>query len=50
MVAAVHAEELAKLNRKLKSYEDDLNLVNKRFDKAQGKSELQYLLQPLHFC
>ena len=37
---AANAEELAELNRKLKSSEDDLSLVNKRFDKAQGKSEL----------
>ena len=36
---AANAKELAELNRKLKSSEDDLSLVNKRFDEAQGKSE-----------
>ena len=38
--AAANAEELAELNQKLKSSEDDLGLVNKRFDEVQGKSEL----------
>jgi hypothetical protein len=38
--AAANAEELAELNRKLKSSEDDLSLVNNRFNEAQGKSEL----------
>ena len=41
---ATNAEELAELNRKLKSSEDDLSLVNKRFDEAQGKSKLRYSL------
>jgi hypothetical protein len=31
---------LAELNRKLKSSEYDLGLVNQRFDEAQGKAEL----------
>jgi hypothetical protein len=38
--AAANAEELAELNWKLKSSEDDLGLLNKRFNEAQGKSEL----------
>ena len=37
---ATNAEELAELNRKLKSSEDDLSLVNMRFDEVQGKSKL----------
>jgi hypothetical protein len=42
--AAANVEELAELNRKLKSSEDDLDLLNKWFDEAQGKSELTRLL------
>jgi hypothetical protein len=41
---AANPEELAELNRKLKSSEDNLNLLNKRFNDAQGKSELTCLL------
>ena len=37
---ATNAEELAELNRKLKSSEDDLSLINNRFNEAQGKSEV----------
>ena len=35
--AAANSEELAELNRKLKSSEDDLDLLKKQFDEAQGK-------------
>ena len=42
--AAANAEELAELNRKLKSSDDELDLLNKWFDKALGKSELNCLL------
>ena len=38
--AAANAEELAELNRKLKSSKDDLSLVNNKFNEAHGKSEL----------
>jgi hypothetical protein len=38
--AAANFEELAELNRKLKSSEDDMSLINNRFNEAQGKSEL----------
>ena len=44
--AAANAEELAELNRKLKSSEDELDRLNKRFNEVQGKSELNCLLQP----
>ena len=39
-VATTNAEELAMGNRKLESSDDKLDLVNKRFDEVQGKSEL----------
>jgi hypothetical protein len=38
--AAANADELAELKRKRKSFEDDLSLVNTRFNEVQGKSEL----------
>lgn len=38
-MAAANSEELAELNRKLKSSEDDLDLLKKQFDEAQGKSK-----------
>ena len=37
--AAVNAAELDELNRKLKSSEDELDTLNKRFDEAQGKPD-----------
>jgi hypothetical protein len=45
LAATANAEELAELNRKLKSSKDDLNLMIRRFDEAQGKSELTLLLE-----
>ena len=35
--AASNAAELKELNWKLKSSEDELDTLNKRFDEAQGK-------------
>jgi hypothetical protein len=40
--AATNAAELEELNRKLKSSEDELDALNKRFDEAQGKPKLEY--------
>jgi hypothetical protein len=42
IAAATNAAELEELNRKLKSSEDELDALNKRFDEAQGKPKLEY--------
>ena len=36
LAAAANAEELVAINRKLKSSDEELDLVNKRFDETQG--------------
>jgi hypothetical protein len=35
--ASDNAAEIEELNRKLKSSDDELNALNRRFDEAQGK-------------
>ena len=42
--AAASTTELAEVNRKLKSSDEELDLLNKQFDEAQGKSKLDYLI------
>ena len=42
-VAATNGVELAEVNPKLKNSNEELDLLNKRFDEAQGKSELDCL-------
>ena len=34
--------ELAELNRKLKSFDEELDRLNKRFDETQGESRLYH--------
>ena len=46
-MAAANAAELDELNRKLKSSEDELDALNKRFDEAQGKPD--WSIQILHY-
>ena len=36
LAAAANATELADMNRKLKRSDEELDLINKRFDEAQG--------------
>ena len=36
LAVAANAAELAEMNWKLKSSDEELDLVNKRFDEAQG--------------
>ena len=43
-MAATNAVELAKVNRKLSSSDEKLDLLNKRFYEAQGKSKLDCLI------
>ena len=45
--AAANAAKLDELNRKLKSSEDELDALNKRFDEAQGKPD--WSIQILHY-
>ena len=44
LAVAARLKEWVELNWKLKSSNEDLDLLNKRFDKAQGKSGLDCLI------